>query len=398
MRRPLVFVCLLSSLAAACSRGPADGPATLGLRLTGLSAEARRDLLLPDEVQGMRIASVDTGGPAAGAGIEPDDLLTAIDGTAVASPCAFARAMLGRKPGEALRLTVQRGGEALTLEVALANAFELYEGPCGAGEAWACFGLGRFYLEGDQGVPQDLDRAAELLDRACDGGSAAGCAGLGLLVRDRAGAEDPERAFELFTRACDDGDAAGCQNLAYQYALGLGVPKNDLQAAVLYRRACEQGDAIGCYNAGLMHEQGRGFLRDPINATADYQQGCDGGYALACTNLGYLYEHGTGVAKSEGTAVELYRRGCEGDGCSPGDPTGCFNMGVAHRDGLGGLSADGAAAVPWFERACDADSGMACANLANLYRDGDGVPADQNRAAELYRRACELGDEASCAV
>ena len=396
MLRPLVSCLLLSSLAMACSRQPADGPATLGLQLTGLSAEARSDLLLPDEIQGMRVAAVDPGGPAAGAGIEPDDLLTAVDDAAVASPCAFAAALLGRKPGEELRLTVQRGHEELTLAVALANAFELYEGPCGEGEAWACLGLGRFYFEGDQGVVQDLDRAAELFERACDGGSAAACAQLGLLVRDRAGAEDPERAFELFTRACDDGDAAACQNLAYQYALGLGVPKNDLQAAVLYRRSCEQGDAIGCYNAGLMHEQGRGFLRDPINAAADYRQGCDGGYALACTNLGYLYEHGTGVAKSEATAVELYRRGCEGDGCSPGDPTGCFNMGVAHRDGLGGLTADGAAAIPWFERACDGSYAAACANLANLYRDGRGVPADRSRATELYARACELGDEASC--
>src|SRR5262249_23705271 len=53
---------------------------------------------------------------------------------------------------------------------------------------------------------------------------------------------------------------------------------------------------------------------------------------------------------------------------------------------------DPAAAAPWFEKAAAQDHPEALRTLGYLFGEGKGVPKDGLRAAELYRRAAELGD------
>jgi putative serine protease PepD len=68
---------------------------------------------------GARIASVETGSPAATAGIEAGDLVTAVDGTRVASMIDLQAQISTRQPGDKVTLTLQRNGTATTVEVTL---------------------------------------------------------------------------------------------------------------------------------------------------------------------------------------------------------------------------------------------------------------------------------------
>jgi len=52
--------------------------------------------------------------------------------------------------------------------------------------------------------------------------------------------------------------------------------------------------------------------------------------------------------------------------------------------------------VAFLERACQQGRGQACFNLARLFEAGRGVPQDEQRAARLMRRSCDLGDERAC--
>ena len=66
-----------------------------------------------DGSRGAVVASVEPGSPAAEAGLRADDLVTHVDDKAVDGAAALAAAIRGRRPGDTVRLTVQRGQEVV---------------------------------------------------------------------------------------------------------------------------------------------------------------------------------------------------------------------------------------------------------------------------------------------
>jgi putative serine protease PepD len=69
---------------------------------------------------GLLITKVETGGPAARAGIRAGELITAVDGTATPDPAALADVLAGLDPGQAVTVTIARhDGPGQTLRVTL---------------------------------------------------------------------------------------------------------------------------------------------------------------------------------------------------------------------------------------------------------------------------------------
>jgi uncharacterized protein len=126
-------------------------------------------------------------------------------------------------------------------------------------------------------------------------------------------------------------------------------------------------------------------------ATAAFKLECREGGAEACSALGVMYEIGVGVAANPGRAVALYERAC-----NAGNVRGCANLGVALIEGLGGTQ-DVAAGARLLEPACAHGDAGACVNLARLYVSGDGVSKDPIRANQLFEIACR-GEEATACV
>ena len=81
------------------------------------------------EPKGALVASVENGSPAAQAGLQPGDVVTAVDGNAVASPRDLARAIGDAQPGSTVALAVQRDGGARQLRVTLAELREKNPAP-----------------------------------------------------------------------------------------------------------------------------------------------------------------------------------------------------------------------------------------------------------------------------
>jgi uncharacterized protein len=315
-----------------------------------------------------------------------------------------------------------------------ARANQLFQQACDAGSAAACAELGGRYLHGYGGAAYDA-RIVTLLRRACDGGSASGCAHLAFLYATGRGVvQDDERALRLYQAACDGGDAAGCYNvglhfekargtsensslalLAYGracdqgYALactnlaflhegGLGVPQGPEELAEvteLYRRAClgspcEAGDPLGCFNLGVFYRDGKGVAQDKAQAAAFFERSCAGNNAFGCANLADLLYAGDGVPRDEKRAAELFRQACAG-----GHSFSCRNVvAIAVQAGNTDQAAD---AMGRLERACDEGKAGACRELGTIYDEGVGVAPDRVRARALFRRACEGGDDESCA-
>ena len=64
---------------------------------------------------GAAVLSVTPGGPAAQAGVQAGDVITAVDGVTVADSAALAKAIRSHKPGDSVKLTVDRNGASQTL-------------------------------------------------------------------------------------------------------------------------------------------------------------------------------------------------------------------------------------------------------------------------------------------
>jgi serine protease Do len=71
---------------------------------------------------GAYVTDVVSGSPAARAGLQPDDVITAIDGTALQDDSALALILSGHKAGDTVTLTVVRQSQTLTIQVVLGQS------------------------------------------------------------------------------------------------------------------------------------------------------------------------------------------------------------------------------------------------------------------------------------
>ena len=108
LRNLLMVFGLVLMVAAGAVSAQQNGGAFLGVRLQ-------------DSDEGVVIREIVDGSPAS-AGLQVDDIITAINGEAVATAADVAQLVSASAPGEALTLTVTRGGESMDVEVELGNA------------------------------------------------------------------------------------------------------------------------------------------------------------------------------------------------------------------------------------------------------------------------------------
>lgn len=92
----------------------------MGITLRDVDPDLRRALSLPDR-PGALVQDVVAGSPGARAGLQPYDLVTAVDDADVVSNDDLIRTIALRRPGTTTRLTVARDGRTLAVPVKLAE-------------------------------------------------------------------------------------------------------------------------------------------------------------------------------------------------------------------------------------------------------------------------------------
>ncbi len=70
---------------------------------------------------GYVVGLVESNSPAAQAGLRPGDVITAVDNTRLSRSIDFERALVNRSVGDTLMVTLRRGGETQTIDLALAQ-------------------------------------------------------------------------------------------------------------------------------------------------------------------------------------------------------------------------------------------------------------------------------------
>jgi S1-C subfamily serine protease len=95
-----------------------SGRAALGVSTANVDAALAEQNQLPVQ-QGVLIANVTSGGPAARAGLQSGDILVQIDGQAVPDVSTLNSIMLTKKPGDTVSLQFYRGSQQQTAKVTL---------------------------------------------------------------------------------------------------------------------------------------------------------------------------------------------------------------------------------------------------------------------------------------
>ena len=94
----------------------------LGIALAPVTDSVREALEIPEDVDGLVVRQVNPEGPAAGAGIERGDVLTAINGLPSTDIKSVRAALEGLQPGEAVTLTLYSDGALADVAVTLGEA------------------------------------------------------------------------------------------------------------------------------------------------------------------------------------------------------------------------------------------------------------------------------------
>ena len=71
--------------------------------------------------QGAQVENVASGSPAAGAGLQAGDVITAVDGTAVSNPADLAQQVRSHQPGDQVTITYSRSGNSTDAQVQLGD-------------------------------------------------------------------------------------------------------------------------------------------------------------------------------------------------------------------------------------------------------------------------------------
>lgn len=182
------------------------------------------------------------------------------------------------------------------------------------------------------------------------------------------------------------GDAEAQATLAFMYAKGIELEKNEIIAAKWYQMAAEQGHTNSQYNLGVLYAKGRGVNQNFEKAYRWYTQAAEAGDISAQVALSVMYIKGVGVAKDERAAFTWCLRAAR-----RGNLNSMYNLGEMYLNSSG-VEQNYTEAYTWLKKAANRDHIKAQMALGFMYGKGLGTERDDVEAYHWYRKAAEAGD------
>ena len=93
------------------------------------------------------------------------------------------------------------------------------------------------------------------------------------------------------------GDAESQFQVAWNYAKGIGVAEDRVEAFKWYRKSAENGYVVGIHNLGYCYEHAFGCKRNLENALKCFLYAGEKGCLLSIASAGYYYQNGLGCKK-----------------------------------------------------------------------------------------------------
>ncbi len=180
----------------------------------------------------------------------------------------------------------------------------------------------------------------------------------------------PRRINPPISRITLEGALAAYDAEDYTRAYGLLTP------------LANRGDPVALYTLGEMHLNGRGVARDDALMAYYWSLAIEKGHVKATLELANFYLTGKPpLPLDHEKAARLYRKAAE-----VGEPEAQFFLSLLLHEGIG-VQPDPVQSLVWLKRSAANNHYLAQHRLAEMHRLGDGVTADEAKAAELYSAA-----------
>lgn len=253
----------------------------------------------------------------------------------------------------------------------------------------------------------------------CDNGVMKSCAQAGILLIQPLSAPPADRALavRLLRKACDADVAVGCHWLSLAYDYGLGVKSDEPRADRLKQRACELGSVEDCSSVGhakvvvapsqsadlLEKSCARGRSQDCVQAArvlVDSFESSDAASRVQrLANLACKLDDKRACDESKRLAGIAHRIGSYEESvsaCAGGDGAACHRAGRGYMHNSPLQHAERAANL--LRRGCDLGNVSSCVALADQYELGLGVPKHPARAHEMRAQYCNATVAEACAA
>lgn len=180
-------------------------------------------------------------------------------------------------------------------------------------------------------------------------------------------------------------DAEFLLSVIYSYGLAEEQMK-PVDGARLLRQSAERGSVQGAYSLAFQSRLALMLPRLPEAEIFKWMlKAAEGGHAEAQSEVGSGYRHGRGVGKDPDKAREWYLK------AAAQGHTGSMSRLASMCEQEGQVEA----ALEWLQKAVDAGDKFSAWRLGNMYKKGQGVEKDLDKAISVYSQSFAAGDLSS---
>ncbi|MDR1577589.1 MAG: sel1 repeat family protein [Deltaproteobacteria bacterium] len=166
------------------------------------------------------------------------------------------------------------------------------------------------------------------------------------------------------------------------------ITRNYGTALNWYKKAAAKGSPEGYYFVGLCYEVGAGTKPDLAMAFDNFQKGSNLGSKEATFKLGQFYLQGLGVKADPNKGLEMVEKSAKDNYHLALNELGVINIyGQLER------KKDEKKALDYFTKAANLGFSESMRNIAVIYRDGLGRPANDVQALKWFLLARVYGDQ-----
>lgn len=193
-------------------------------------------------------------------------------------------------------------------------------------------------------------------------------------------------ALELAKAAAERNEPQAATLIGRIYQEGLGVGRDDVEAAQWYRRGAELGDTNAMFAFGVMLADGGAIKRDHQGAAQMFEKAASKGHVIANYDLALLFLTGEGKPENPRRAFAHMQYAA-----NAGLANAQYDLATLYATGTG-VDANAFEAAKWFKKAAEAGLADAQLDYGVILFQGKGTPPDQKEGAEMFRRAAEKGN------
>ena len=276
------------------------------------------------------------------------------------------------------------------------EALRWYRAAADQQQSWARVNLGHMLRLG-QGTQADPAQAMQLFEAAARQGNTSAFNAIGDLHANGQGVPTNRvKACEYFEQAAQKGDGWGMVNQAHCLRDGVGgKPRNYPAAFALAQKAAQAGNPGGMVLMGMHLRVGQGTEANPEQAEQWFLRSLENTAHMpwvtqpAHEGLGMLYY----LPKPAGLGPDLDKAKTQFEKAAElGSAVGLSGLGAVYRLGAPSTPQDFAKALDYYQRALRrSQSASPYVGIGSMFLNGQGVPADPEKARGYFAKAMQLG-------